>query len=237
MSRTKLYQLLSCLLVFANLSCNTNDRWKTIELGRYLLDVPQSFKYKFHSGIDSEGGEIANDSIKLLTNYGFFTDTLYQTPEEYLDKRYFLADAATQFMKNGVTYDFRNTPKVELLSIRKSTKQDSDKVGFFSGSDYIAICRHDGKQFSWPIKLPSDVKNHIIKISLSNNVYTRTARLKDGSPSEIAIYMRDKTTFVESRNIYDSIVIGSWHLTAKQQALVTKIFSTLRPKSSPYEGK
>ena len=205
---------------------------ENIELGGYLLDVPQSFKYKFHSGIDSEGGEITNDSITLLTNYGFFTDTLYQTPEEYLNKRYFLSDAASRFMKDGIAYDNRNTPKVELISIRKATKQDSDKVGFFGGSDYLALCRHDGKQFSWPIKLPSGVKNHEVKIYTSNNVYIRTARLRDGSPGEIAIYMRDKKTFVESRNSYGSIVIGSWHLTAKQQALVTKIFSTLRPKSS-----
>ena len=238
MSWKRFFHLSSCLIVFANLSCNnSNPQWKTIALGRYLLDVPQSFKYKYHAGIDSEGGEITNDTITLLTDYGFYTDTLYQTPDEYLNKRYFLFDAVTQFMKNGVTYDYRNTPKVELLYIRKSTKQDSDKVGFFSGSDYIALCRHDGKQFLWSIKLPSDVKNHKVKIYTSNNIYTRTARLKDGSPSEIAIYMRDKKAFVESRNSYDSIVIGSRHLTAKQQALVTKIFSTLRPKSNAYKGK
>jgi hypothetical protein len=223
--------------VFTSLSCNnSNNHWKTIKLGGYLLDVPPDFKYKHHTGIDSEGAEISSDAITLFTNYGFFTDTLYQTPEEYLNKRYFTSDAATRFMKSGITYDYKNTPKVELISIGKSTKQDSDKIGFFSGSDYIAICQHAGKPFSWPVKLPSEVKNHIVKTSLSNNVYTRTARLKGGSPSEIAIYMRDQRTFVKSRNSYYGIVIGAKHLTAKQQELVTKIFSTLRPKPvSPIE--
>lgn len=212
-------------------SCANSERdWKTIELGRYLLDVPPGFKFKLQNGIDSQGGEITNDTIKLYTDFGYYTDTLFQTPAEYLNKHWFISDAQVQFEKPGITYDNNTYPKIDVISIRVSTVQDSDKIGFFSGSDYIARCKHENKVFNWPIKLPQDIKQHIVKIDTFKHLYRRLALPVKGTMGETAVYMRDKQSFNNSINNYYGIVIGTDSLSAKQQLLVLKIFKTLRPK-------
>ncbi|WP_295791540.1 hypothetical protein [Mucilaginibacter sp.] len=220
------------ILVSFTTACNNpKGNWKTIELGRYLLDVPQDFQVKLQNGIDSQGGLITNGIVKLNTDFGNYADTLVQTPKEYLNQRGFVDDARGQFMRSGITYDANNSPKIDVVSIRPSTKKDSDKIGFFSGSDYIAACKHDGKMFNWPIRLPENIKRHTIKIDTFNHLYGRMEVPKQGYTGETAIYMRDKRSFNINRSAYYGIVVGANSLTAKQQALVLKIFETLRPGS------
>ncbi|MCO5949037.1 hypothetical protein [Mucilaginibacter flavidus] len=223
--------LLFVIFGFITACTNPKGNWKTIELGRYLLDVPQDFKVELQSGIDSKGGLITNGIVKLNMDFGYYTDTLLQTPDEYLSQRWFVVDAGDQFMKPGITYDADNSPKINVVSIRPSTKKDSDKIGFFSGSDYIAVCRHDGKMFNWPVRLPENVKRHTIRIDTFNHLYRRIEMPKQGYRGETAIYMRDKRSFNINRGNFYGIVIGANSLTTKQQALVLKIFETLRPCS------
>jgi hypothetical protein len=231
--KIKLYQLVSLLtMVIVIISCNNPTKgWRIVKLGKYLISVPASFRYKYQRGIDSEGGEITNDTITLFTDYGYYTDTLFQTPQEYLDKHYFVSDAQSKFEKPGIEYDKNNAPKVEVLTIRPATMQESDKIGFFSGADYIAVCSHEGKPFNWPIKLPADVKNHIVKNDTFNNIYRKVALPKKGYPGETAIYMCRKEDFDQDRQSYYAIAISARSLTEKQQALTQKIFLTLRPKT------
>ncbi len=219
------------VLISCCMACNySKDHWKTIEVGQYLLNVPQDFNFKPIQGIDSQGGLISNGRMKLYTGFGYFTDTLTSTPQEYLDMRWFIGEAATQFMKPGIIYDKRNQPKIELISIRPSTRRDSDKYHFFGGADYIAICKHDGKVFNWPIKLPPDVKHHAVQIDTFNNLYRRVAIPQKGYNGETGVYMRARKDFNPSRNSYYAIVIGKDSLSEQQQALALKIFKTLRPK-------
>lgn len=192
------------------------------------MDVPQSFKFKPQQGIDSEGGEITNDTITFSTEFGYYTDILFQTPQEYLDKHSFRFDAMGQFMKPNVTYDDKNNPKIEVLTIRPSTLKDSDKIHFFGGSDYIAICKHDQKIFKWPVRLPANIKRHTVQIDTFNHMYRRLVLPKNGIRGETAIYVRDKRFFEKSRGSYYAIVIGADSLSEKQQALALKIFKTLR---------
>jgi hypothetical protein len=225
-NRVALLIIFSCIT-----SCSdSKTNWKTIELGRYLLDVPQGFNFKYHRGIDSEGGEITNDTIKLTTDFGYYTDTLFQTPQEYLNTHRFVFDAQNQFMTNGVTYTNKDSPKIDVLSIRPSTVKDSDKAGFFSGADYIATCRHNNKIFSWPVRLPNDIKRHTIQIDNFNHLYRRIALPKKEFMGETAIYMREKQSLSTPISNPYGIVIGGDSLSSKQQALVLKIFKTLRPK-------
>ncbi len=230
-SITNRFWLLLLLSLFT--SCTRpNGDWKTIELGRYLLDVPQDFNFKLQNGIDSQGGEITNDTIKLYTDFGYYTDTLFQTPQEYLNKRWFIFDAQTQFEKPGITYDSNTYPKIDVIAIRPSTLQDSDKVGFFGGSDYIATCKHENRLFNWPVKLPQDIKRHIVKIDTFNHLYRRLAVPVNGTMGETAVYMRDKRSYNNSIGNYYGVVIGTDSLSVKQQTLVLKIFNTLRPKTA-----
>lgn len=222
------YNLVFILMLFVG-SCKSN-RWKTIELGRFLIDVPQSFNFKYRAGIDSEGGVITNDTITFFTNYGRYTDTLFPTPQQYLNKHYFVNDAQVQFMKSGITYDKNNSPKIEVISIRPATIRDSDKIHFYGGSDYIATCKHENKEFTWPIRLPADIKIHTVKEDSINHLYRRIAISHKGYMGKTAVYLRDTLKAGESTYNCYAIVIGADSLTAKQQALALKIYDTLRPK-------
>ncbi len=228
----KINRIWIILVLLAISACNNQKTgWKTIELGRYLLDVPKSFAFKYQNGIDSEGGEITNDTITFNTNFGYYTDTLFQTPQEYLNHRRSIFDAEDQFMKPNIIYDNNNRPRIEVISIRPSISQDSDRKHFFAGSDYIAICKHDNKIFYWPIRLPADIKHHTIQIDTFNCLYRRIALPNKGFIGETAVYMR------ANKNVdrQYAIVISTNSLTSKQQILALKIFKTLRP--NPVPGK
>jgi len=217
------------ILMLLICSCKSNN-WKTVELGRFLLDVPQNFNFKHQVGIDSEGGVITNDTIIFFANYGRYTDTLFPTPQQYLARHYFVNDAQGQFMKAGIVYDNNNYPKIEVISIRPATAKDSDKIHFYGGADYIATCRHKNKEFKWPIRLPTDIKKHTIKEDSVNHMYRRIAVPHQGYKGMTAIYLRDKLKAGESSYDCYAIVIGADSLTAKQQALALKIYNTLRHK-------
>jgi hypothetical protein len=212
-------------------SCDSaKPGWKALDLGRYLIDVPETFHFQPMPGIDSRPGMITDGKIRLYTDYGYFTDTLYQTPQEYLSKKYFIYDTMYMFMKQGVTYDMNHYPKIEVLSIRPTTVKDSDKFHFLGGSDYVATCRHDKTVFKWAVKLPPDIKHHTVQIDTFNHTYRRIAIPKKGYQGRTAIYLRDKRSFNKSINNYHGIVISTDSLSDKQQKLVLEMYNTLRLK-------
>ena len=71
------------------ISCNDNVRKKVkdlniIEIGSYQFDFPNDFKLVKGNGIDSYVGEVIGDSLTIEFDYGYYSNSFTETPDEYL---------------------------------------------------------------------------------------------------------------------------------------------------------
>src|SRR5688572_20663442 len=207
------------------LGCSDKTKPKTITIGDYSFDFPADFKLIKEKGIDSYVGKIKGDSMWLGFDYGYYSDPLVESSQEYLEKKFWISDGGIQFMKEGITYDNNNYPKVELLSLRPTTLSDTIK---FNGADFIATCKHDSLIFDYPVKLPDKTKEHFIHVDTIQNHMRKIIIAKDPKNGLTGIYLKDLKGFNESINSYLALSMATSDLTKQQQDSVLKIFSSVR---------
>lgn len=183
------------------------------------MDFPADFNLIEEQGVDSYVGRVQGDEISLFFNYGSYANDLGPTPEEYLQDSAWLMEAAYPFLQPGVEYDDRNWPKIQVLSIRKATGQDSS-LG--AGCDYVARCQYQGKFFEHPVYLPEETKNTIFQLDTVEYQYRRIAVAKAPYTITTGMYIRD----ISEKDL--ALCIATDSLTKAQQELVLKIFSTVR---------
>jgi hypothetical protein len=214
------------LLSFALLcfdSCHKSG-WKTVKIGTYLIDIPDSCNLKLEHGIDSEPGEIHCKAFDISFDYGRYTDTLNQTVPEYLKLGWWRDLSATRFMPRNVPYD-DDFAHIKVQSIRPAEKKDSI---LFKGCDYVAECVFKRYHIKLPIKLPPEVKNYTVKIDTLDNQVRRLVQSKVDPRGLIGIYMGDVRRKITSNIMYNTIVFEANKLNANQRKLVLQIFLTLR---------
>lgn len=202
-------------------------QWKTIEVGDYLFDFPGDFELVTEKGIDSYVGKIKGDSMWFGFDFGYYSSDFEQTPQEYLDNGFWRNDLSYRFMKEEITYDQTNTPKVEVMSIRPATIQDS-VTG--KGCDYVARCKHEKTEFDFAVYIPNEIKQTNCSIDTVDNKYTKIVWAKDPKKGTTGIYLRDLNGFNESINSYLALSMATSNLTSKQQETALKIFKTGRHK-------
>jgi hypothetical protein len=210
-------------IFFVNSCGKANDNYITI--GNYTFDFPNDFKLIKEKGDDSYVGKIKGDNIIFEFDYGYYSNGLIQTPQEFLQEKFWLIDAASQFMEVDVTYSNNNFPVVNLLSVRQSKISDT---GMFKNADFIATCKHETETFDYPITLPAAVKQHNVKIDTIQNHFRKIVLAKNPSRGMTGIYLKDLNGFNESINGYLALSLTTNHLTKEQQDTVTKIFSTVK---------
>lgn len=230
-SLTKTFTIL--ILVFLT-SCNSNSDnykkgWKTIEIGSYQFDFPSNFNLIEEQGIDSYVGKIIGDSLKFAFDFGYYSNSLTESPQEYLDKGYWIKEAAYQFMEPGVTYDNNNFPKIHVLKIKTTNPNDNtlDK-----GVAYIATCKYAEKEFEFPIYLPDEIEKHRFKIDTLNGHFRKVIIANNPADGLTGIYIKDLGSHNESINSSLALSMTTRDLTKKQQKLVLKIFESGRPKKA-----
>jgi len=226
-------QLLTILITILLFGCgqteNKSDRrWKTIEIGDYLFDFPSDFELVTEKGIDSYAGKIKGDSMLFGFDFGYYSSDLEQTPQEYLENGFWRNELSYRFMKEGITYDQTNIPKVEVVSIRTATIQDST-IG--KGCDYVAHCKHDKIEFEYGVYIPYEIKQTNYSIDTVDNQYRKIVWAKDPKKGITGIYIRDLNSFNKSINSYLAFSMATSKLTSKQQETALKIFKTGRHKS------
>jgi hypothetical protein len=212
-------------LISLLICCSDKTKDNAISIGDYSFNFPNNFKLVKEQGIDSYVGHIKGDNVSLDFDYGNYSNRLVQSTQEYLDEEIWLLDAATQFMKVGVTYDINNFPKVEVISSRRATLADKRK---FARADVIAICKHDSLIFDFPIKLPEEIKEHIVKIDTIQDHFRKIVIAKDPKKGLTGIYLKRINSPHDSTANYSALSIATGNLTKMQQDLIVKIFSTAR---------
>ena len=206
-------------------SCSNQKEPKAINIGRYLFDFPNDFKLVNEKGIDSYVGKIKSESIELDFNYGYYSNTLVETQHEYLNKKFWRHDAEIKFMKEGITYDMNNSPKIEVIGLRPTVQKDRAK---FKVADFIATCKHDSIIFNFPIVLPDEIKQHIVRIDTVQNQLRRIVIAKKPMTGLTGIYLKDIKGSNKSKNDSIALSMATTKLTKQQQDMVLKIFSTMQ---------
>jgi len=205
-----------------------DGQWKIIEVGDYLFDFPADFELVTEKGIDSYVGKIKGDNMLLGFDFGYYSSDFEQTSQEYLENGFWRNELPYRFMKEGITYNQTNTPKVDVISIRPATIQDSI-IG--SGCDYVAKCKHEKTEFDFAVYIPNEIKQTNYSIDTVDNQYRKIVWAKDPKKGTTGIYIRALNGFNESINNYLALSMATGTLTSKQQETALKIFKTGRHKS------
>jgi|SRR5690606_9736023 len=232
-TRQQMKRLLTFFVIVILFGCGQTEKksegqWKTIEVGDYLFDFPSDFELVTEKGIDSYVGKIKGDSIEFGFDFGYYSNDFEQTSQEYLENGFWRNELSYRFMKEGITYDQTNTPKVDVMSIRPATIQDSI-IG--KGCDYVAKCKHDKTEFDFAIYIPNEIKQTNYSIDTVDNQYRKIVWAKDPQKGTTGIYLRDLNGFNKSINSYLALSMATSKLTSKQQETALKIFKTGRHKS------
>lgn len=206
-------------------SCRQAPEWKTISVGKYQLDVPQHFDLRKAEGIDSFVGMIEGDSIHLHFDYGYYSNPLVESVDEYLQSNYWRIQTTYQFMKPDTVYTSLNMPKVDVLSIRPATMQDST-IG--RGCDYVAICKHQETEFNFPVYIPLEIKQAIIKVDTIQNQYRKLVVAKDPMQGITGAYIRDLGSYNNSINSYRALCLATDSVSKREQDVLVRIFESIR---------
>ena len=217
--------VLLLLIGCAKPSDNSDGKLKTIEIGDYIFDFPSSFELIEEKGLDSYVGKVKGDSISFGFDFGYYSNSLQQTAQEYIEQGYWKDYASYQFMKEGVVYDNSNTPKVEILNIRPASLSDST-IG--KGCDFIAKCKHKNKEFDFPIYIPTEIKYSKFIIDTVDNQYRKIVYTQSPLKKTAGIYIRDIKGFNKSINNYLALSMFTSNLTQEQQEIAIKILLTGR---------
>jgi hypothetical protein len=200
--------------------------WKTIQVGGYYFDFPSDFKLVEEQGIDSYIGRIEGDEFTLWFDYGYYSGDFGPTPEEYLQDSSWVLEAGYQLMEPGREYGNETMPRPKVFSVRYATPEDSCLE---KGCDYIAKCQFQNTVFEHPIYLPEETENTTIKIDTVAYQYRRVAVSNLNKGGVAGMYIRDLSDFNASMNSYLALSISADSLDKEQQALVLKIFDTVKP--------
>ena len=215
--------LYSCIQTVQKTDTDINE----IEVGNYVFDFPPDYELNTEQGIDSYVGKVKGDSMSFQFDFGYYSNDFEQPEEEYLENGDWQFELSYRFMKEGIIYDDRNTPEVDVLRIRPATAEDS-AIG--RGSDYIAKCRYDSIEFDFAIYIPSKIKNLYFEIDTLDDHYRKIVWTKDPKNGRTGIYIKDLNSYNESINSFLALSMTSRNLTYEQQEAAIRIFKTGRPK-------
>jgi hypothetical protein len=221
MKKLLIISLTILLFSFRHTEKKTDGQWKTIEVGNYLFDFPSDFELITEQGIDSYVGKIKGDSMRFSFDFGYYSNSFEQTLQEYFDNGFWRFELPFRFMKMGITYDQTNTPKVDVISIRPATIQDST-IG--KGCDYVAKCKHNKTEFDFAVYIPNEIKQTNFVIDSVDNQYRKIVWAKDPQKGITGIYLRDLDGSL-------ALSMAASKLTIEQQAIAIKIFKTVRHKN------
>ena len=194
--------------------------WKTVEIGPYLFDVPQSFELIPGQGIDSYIGKLKGNGIIFRFDYGNYSSGMVKSPDE------FIRDDRWRYHLMYRSKADTNTLTVPgLLAYRPARITDSL---FAEGCDFIATCERDGVLFEAAVFLPEETEAHIFKIDTTAELYTKLTIARKPRAGTTGIYLKKiNGPRGWSRNA-PALALFTDKLTKKQQCLAVTILKTGR---------
>ncbi|RKR83892.1 hypothetical protein BDD43_4107 [Mucilaginibacter gracilis] len=192
---------------------------KELDLKSFKIIIPRTWVYKEERGEDSFIGRILTMHSYFVFDFSYhgYANSLIPTEQEYLKKESWLKDCL--FCKPGITYtanfnvksekarqmkekgitdstlvkvEAEPTPKSEIHQPNQKEKIKYPKA------DYIAKLTYKDSAIILPINIPSEIKNHNIRIDSTNRYIIKTISPKVTGKGITAIYFygkKDHLTF------------------------------------------
>lgn len=213
------YFLLFSVLIYA---CQGNKQKGRIVIAEYTFNFPRDFELVEGKGIDSYVGKIKSGNVWLGFDYGYYSDPLVETPQEYLEKGYWKMDAYSWFVKPQGSYTPEMVRKIQLLGTKPlQTKADSSR---FKGADLIAECRLDTSRFDFGITFSDKTKAHNFLVDTINGHYRKIVVAKDPNTGITGIFIKDLKGFNQSINAFTALSMATNGLTKKLQDSIIDVF-------------
>ena len=218
------FKFLFFVLLFA-ISCrNSHDDLVTI--GIYSFDFPKNFSLTEEKGIDSYVGKVTNKKISLDFDYGYYSNTLILTPEEYLDKNIWFEQFIDHCNQETSSDQRVNKSDFTILNIRKANFNDNLNN---TSSEYVATLKSKkGTQFDYSIQIPEIINAYNILKDTIQNCSRKIILAKDPKKGITGIYLQDLNGFSKSINSSLALSMSTSNLTKQQQDSILKIFYTVK---------
>jgi hypothetical protein len=217
--RLLFYFLLFSVLIYA---CKGNKQKGRITIAEYTFNFPNDFELVEERGIDSYVGKIKNRSLWLGFDYGYYSNPLIETPQEYLDKGFWKMDAYSRFVKPQGSYTPEMVREIQLLGTKPiQTKADSSR---FKGADLIAKCRLDTSTFDYGITFPDKIKTHNFLVDTIKGHYRKIVVAKDPGNGITGIFIKDLNGFNQSINAFSALSMATNGLTKQMQDSIINVF-------------
>ena len=217
--RLLFYFLLFSIIINA---CKGNRQKGRIVIAEYAFNFPNDFELIEGKGMDSYAGKIKGRKFWLGFDYGFYSDPLVETPEEYLEKGFWKMDAYDWFVKPQGRYTPEMVKEIQLLETRPiQTKADSAR---FKGADLIAKCRLDKSIFDYGITYPDKTKAYNILVDTIKGHYRKIVVAKDPDKGITGIFIKDLNGFNRSINAFSALSMATKGLTKQAQDSIINIF-------------
>lgn len=217
-------RILIFLFIITLFSCSKNDeKWKKIDAETFTADVPEYFKYEKKGGIDSQFGEITGDSLKILFDYGCYTDQEPRTNEEFAEKILFRNGFFRERLKRLNLTDTFNFE--ELIKQFKVEKLDT--------TSWIATIKYRDTLIYEPITMfwydeEDDRRNYLFEIDSIGNWRRKIFYPKNSSAKRSGIVLRGRF----NKSIGNNIALGLsiYNAKTKDSAKIMRILKSIRIK-------
>jgi hypothetical protein len=164
--------------------------WKTLDLEKFTIDIPDTWEYEPVQGVDSFIGNIVGPGVKFSFDYSTqgYANPLIDTPEEYAERmshRY-----SYVFQKHDVIYTTGDVKALQEEEYRKAKANPAHKIRKVEKSivptrriykptekdhakhrlaDFLVDLTHNDSTVTMVILLPEEIKQHEIKLDTVGN--------------------------------------------------------------------
>ncbi|WP_214226218.1 hypothetical protein [Pedobacter sp. B4-66] len=204
----RLLFFLSASLLF---SCSGN-KYKSLDLKKFSVSIPESWQYIKQNDDFSFVGEISTGKTSLLFDYSDIGNTSFgpETEREYLDSKKWLNDC--QYC------DKKIVDSVQVVKIHSTNEEEKLKFG---KAQYIAEVKYRGDILNVPITIPSKISKVDSSIDTNANYIVKMAWPKEGNDGETGLYIKSLKSPL-------SFSLEGRDLSIQDQKEALKAFKTLK---------
>ncbi len=202
MTKTVLHIAISALLFSACKSDSpTNNSEGNIEVGNYTFRFPQGYELIKEQGIDSYIGKISNGKIDFQFDYGYYSNSLDKSVDEYLSEDVWKWNALGS---NNLL------PEGDVTGIADDTELISFST--FDSIEYKLLFVYKSDTIEYGLKVPEEIRKVKIEIDTIDNVRYKFVRSDD----YVGLYAKNLKSFNKSINSYKVLSIIATKLSPEE---------------------
>ncbi|WP_343631678.1 hypothetical protein [Fluviicola sp.] len=207
--------LLTAVLFSCTSGDETRENQHKLEIGDYTFSFPKEYKLVKEQGMDSDVGRITNGKISFHFDFGYYSNSLDQSLDEFLSEEVWKWNAL------GTNH---------LLSTGNITEATKDmRLIRYQTTDsvhYRLFFLHKSDTIHYDLEIPADMRKVKITTDTIDQIYYKFVR----SETYAGLYAKDLKSYSKSINSYKSLSILADKLNSREVEECFKILQTCKPK-------